>query len=311
MFSRVPVFLLSPLKKSVTKSMMALNFSTSEGFKLALLQLKVGLGKTQNLANAVKEIHYAKEKGAQLVALPDFFNAPYGVQYLEEYAEEIPSGPSCAALRCAALEAGVCVVGGTMPERHRDKFYNSCTVWDEKGNLVAVHRKLHLFDVDLPGGLEFKESDVLSAGDEITTFDFRGIRIGLGACYDLRFFEMAQMMAKEGCSLLLYPGAFTLTTGQLHWEILARARATDLQLWVALVSPARDMTANYVAWGHSMIVDPWGAVVLELDEAPGILMIDIDSQLVENVRSQIPVWKHRRTDLYDTVSPKYIIRKKM
>ncbi|CAH0587889.1 unnamed protein product [Chrysodeixis includens] len=279
------------------------------GFKIALLQLQVGASKSQNLTNAVQEIHHAKEKGAQLVALPDFFNSPYGVPYLEEYAEEIPNGPTCAALKCAALQAGVCVVGGTIPERHRDKFYSTCTVWDENGDLVAVHRKLHLFDVEIPGGLSFKESDMVSAGDEITTFVFKGMKIGLGVCYDLRFFEMAQMMAKEGCSLLLYPGAFTLATGQLHWEILARARATDLQLWVALVSPARDSSASYVAWGHSMIVDPWGAVVLQLDETPGIVLMDIDTKAVEEVRTQLPIWKHRRTDLYDTVSPKYIVKK--
>ncbi|CAH0587886.1 unnamed protein product [Chrysodeixis includens] len=271
------------------------------GFKIALIQVKVGMDKAKNVANAVKEIHKAKEKGAQLVALPEFFNSPYGTQYFKEYAEEIPCGPTSAALKCAALEAGVCVVGGTIPECRRKKFYNTCTVWDEKGNLVTVHRKLHLFDIDIPGGIRFKESEVLTAGDEITTFCFKGIKIGLGICYDVRFFEMAQLMAKEGCSMLLYPGAFNLTTGPMHWELLARARANDLQLWVAFVSPARDNSAKYVVWGHSLIVNPWGKVMKMLDEYPGTIIMDIDTKVVEDVRRQIPVRCQRRTDIYDTV----------
>ncbi|XP_026727633.1 omega-amidase NIT2-like isoform X2 [Trichoplusia ni] len=271
------------------------------GFRIALLQLQVGLDKAQNLANAVKEIHKAKEKGAELVALPEFFNAPYGTQYFKDYAEEIPCGPSSAAIKCAALEAGVWVVAGTMPECQRDKLYNTCTVWDSKGNLVCVHRKLHLFDIDIPGGIKFKESDVLTAGDGITSFCFKGVKIGLGVCYDLRFFEMAQLMSKDGCSMLLYPGAFNLTTGPLHWELLARARANDLQLWVALVSPARDVKAKYVAWGHSLVVNPWGKVMQKLDERPGTIIMDIDTKVVEQVRTQIPIRKQRRTDVYDTI----------
>ncbi|KAF9424515.1 hypothetical protein HW555_000326 [Spodoptera exigua] len=190
------------------------------------------------------------------------------VEYFADYAENVPTGDSCRALKQAAREAGVYVVGGTLPERCGDQLFNTCTVWDSTGNLVAQHRKVHLFDIDIPGRITFKESDVLSAG----------------------------------CSMLIYPGAFNMTTGPCHWELLGRSRANDLQLWVALVSPARDPCAEYVAWGHSMLINPWGAVVGELDENPGQLCCVVDLETLEAVRSQIPVRSQRRTDLYDTIS---------
>ncbi|RVE48653.1 hypothetical protein evm_006724 [Chilo suppressalis] len=271
------------------------------GLKIALVQLAVGPDKAKNVAAAVQEIHKAKEKGAQLVALPECFNSPYGTKYFEEYAEEVPSGETSRALSKAAAEAGVCVVGGTVPERCGSRLYNTCAVWDSNGKLLAQHRKIHLFDIDIPNKITFKESEVLSPGDQLTTFQFNGIKIGLGICYDLRFGEMAHIMAKEGCSLLIYPGAFNMTTGPKHWELLARARAVDNQLWVALVSPARDQTASYVAWGHSLLVDPWGAVTGQLEHVPDALHATIDLNTVEEVRSQIPIRMQRRTDIYDTV----------
>lgn len=271
------------------------------GLKVALVQMAVGPDKKKNIAEAVKEIYRAKDKGAHLVALPECFNSPYGTKYFEQYAEEIPSGETSQALSRAAAEASMCVVGGTMPERCGDKLYNTCTVWDNTGKLLAKHRKMHLFDIDIPGKITFKESEVLSAGNQITTFDYLGVKVGIGICYDLRFPEMAHLMANLGCSLLIYPSAFNMTTGPRHWELLARARANDQQLWVALVSPARDPAAGYVAWGHTTLVDPWGQVVHKLDEKPGTLIADVDLTVVEEVRSQIPVRMQRRTDVYDTI----------
>ncbi|XP_039758233.1 omega-amidase NIT2 isoform X2 [Pararge aegeria] len=268
-----------------------------KGFKIALVQMMVGADKAQNIETAVREIHKAKSQGAHIVALPECFNSPYGTKY----AEEVPSGATSRALSRAAAEARVCVVGGTVPERCGGALYNTCTVWDGSGKLLAQHRKMHLFDIDIPDKITFRESEVLSAGDQITTFEYQGVKIGVGICYDLRFSEMAHLMAKQGCSVLIYPAAFNMTTGPKHWELLAKARANDEQLWVALVSPARDTEAGYVAWGHSTLVDPWANVVAKLDEKPGTLLADVDLSIVEEVRSQIPVRVQRRTDVYDTV----------
>ncbi|KAG7300375.1 hypothetical protein JYU34_015975 [Plutella xylostella] len=270
--------------------------------RIALVQLAVGSDKKKNIAEAVKQIHAAKQQGAQLVALPECFNSPYGTKYFNDYAEEVPGGETSLALSRAASEAGVCVVGGTLPERCGDRLYNTCTVWDGCGKLLAQHRKMHLFDIDIPGKITFKESEALSPGDQFTTFDYEGVKIGIGICYDLRFSEMSHVLASKGCSLLIYPAAFNMTTGPKHWELLARARANDHQLYVALVSPARDTEASYVAWGHSTLVDPWGEVVGKLDENSGLLVCDIDLNKVEEVRNQIPIRSQRRTDLYDTIT---------
>ncbi|XP_028175421.1 omega-amidase NIT2-like [Ostrinia furnacalis] len=267
------------------------------GLKIALVQMLVGPDKAKNVAAAVKEIHKAKQRGAQLVALPECFNSPKE----NMNAEEVPFGETCRALSAAAAEAGVCVVGGTLPERQGGALYSTSTVWDRDGTLLARHRKVHLYDIDIPKKLKHKESEMLSAGDQITTFVFNGVKIGLGICFDMCFSEMAELMAQDGCSLLIFPGDFNVTAGRRYWELIGRIRALDHQLWVALVSPARDTSADYQSWGHSMLVDPWGNIKAQLDENVGTILEDIDLNVVEEVRRQMPIKPQRRTDLYNTV----------
>ncbi|KAJ3383135.1 hypothetical protein HDU80_001325, partial [Chytriomyces hyalinus] len=161
---------------------------------------------------------------------------------------------------------------------------------------------VHLFDIDIPGKQTFKESSVLSAGSEITTFDSPIGKIGVGICYDIRFPEMAMIAARKGCIAMIYPGAFNMTTGPLHWELLQRARAIDNQMYVAACSPARDETAGYVAWGHSSVVDPMGQVVAKLGEKEDIVYADLDVAFVETSRANIPVSVQRRFDVYPDVS---------
>lgn len=158
-------------------------------------------------------------------------------------------------------ELGIFLVAGSIPERKDNKFFNTSTIWGPKGDLLATYRKMHLFDIDIPGEITFKESDSLTAGSQLTMFDVKGFKIGVGICYDIRFEELAKLYRKKGCNVLIYPGAFNMKTGPLHWELLARSRANDNQCYTALVSPARDVSAGYVAWGHSMVVDPWGKVL--------------------------------------------------
>uniref|UniRef100_A0A0B7BE83 omega-amidase n=1 Tax=Arion vulgaris TaxID=1028688 RepID=A0A0B7BE83_9EUPU len=266
-------------------------------FKLALVQMAVGISKSDNIANAVKFIAEAAKVGANIVTLPECFNSPYGTKHFPEYAEPIP-GPSTQALAEAAKENSVYVVGGSIPERDGDKLYNTCTIFNPKGELVTQHRKIHLFDIDVPGKITFKESEVLSSGNQLTMFHTPYCSIGVGICYDIRFAEMAQIYASKGCSLLLYPGAFNMTTGPAHWEALQRGRALDNQVYVATVSPARDFTAGYIAWGHSSIVNSWGEVIATTDEKESIVYADIDLGEVEDVRNMIPLRNQRRYDLY-------------
>jgi len=266
--------------------------------------MAVSQDKGENIKRAVKLISDAKSKGASMIVLPECFNCPYGTKYFPNYAEEIPNGETCRALSDVAKHHEIYLVGGSIPEKEGDKLYNTCTVWSPQGQLLCKHRKVHLFDIDIPGGIRFKESDNLSPGNSLTTFNMDNLKIGIGICYDVRFNEMAKLYRKKGVDMLIYPGAFNMKTGPLHWELLLRARAVDEQVYVAGISPAQDTAADYVAWGHSMVVDPWGKVVSQTEFAEDVVVADLELQEIKNVREQIPIYHQRREDLYDTISTK-------
>jgi omega-amidase len=156
----------------------------------------------------------------------------------------------------------------------------------------------HLFDIDIPGRITFRESDTLSAGDALSLFDTPWGRVGLGICYDVRFPQLAMLLRAAGASILIYPGAFNTTTGPAHWELLLRARAVDTQCFVAAVSPARNPDSAYQAWGHSTIVNPWAEVIATTDEKQSTVVAELDMARVAAVRAQIPVSAQARTDLY-------------
>ncbi|EDO30709.1 predicted protein [Nematostella vectensis] len=268
-------------------------------FRIGLVQLAVTANKLQNLQRAREKIKEAVAAGAKIVALPECFNSPYGTQYFKDYAEEIP-GESSNMLAEVAKETGAYIVGGSIPERASNgKLYNTSLSYDPSGNLMGKHRKIHLFDIDVPGKIRFQESEVLSPGENLTILDTEYCKIGIGICYDMRFPELAQLYAKKGCHLLLYPGAFNMTTGPAHWELLTRARALDNQLYVATISPARDDNATYIAWGHSTVVNPWGKIVSKADHTEQILYAEIDLKYLNEVRSQIPVQFQKRDDVYE------------
>ncbi|GAB1602057.1 omega-amidase NIT2-like isoform X2 [Argonauta hians] len=271
--------------------------TTMSRLRLALIQLAVTASKGDNLRNAALKIAEAAKK-ADVVVLPECFNSPYGTGYFKEYSEVIP-GPSTEMLSKAAKDNKVFVVGGSLPESNEGHLYNTCPIFNPSGEMIAQHKKVHLFDIDIPGKITFQESKILKPGDTLTTFDTPFCKIGVGICYDIRFAEMAQIYAKRGCKLLLYPGAFNMTTGPAHWELLQRGRALDNQLYVATASPARCQSASYHAWGHSTVVSPWGEVVSTTDHGEDIVYADLDMDYVEEVRTQIPLRNQKRKDLYE------------
>jgi len=199
-----------------------------------------------------------------------------------------------------ARDNKVYLIGGSIPEIGEDKkLFNTCTIWSPTGDMLGRHRKVHLFDIDIPGKITFQESKVLSSGNQLTTILTDVCKIGVGICYDIRFPEMAQIYRKNGCDLLIYPGAFNMTTGAAHWQLLQQGRAVDNQVYVATISPARDATASYVAWGHSMVVNPWGEVIAEAEDSESIVYADIDLGYLNEIRRQIPVSTQSRSDLYE------------
>ncbi|KAF5862254.1 hypothetical protein ETB97_011867 [Aspergillus alliaceus] len=280
--------------------------------KLALVQLASGADKAVNLAHARTKALEAAQAGAKLIVLPECFNSPYGTQYFPKYAETLlPSppteeqSPSYHALSAIAAEAKAYLVGGSIPELEptTKKYFNTSLVFSPTGSLIGTHRKTHLFDIDIPGKIRFKESEVLSPGNQLTIVDLPEYgKIGLAICYDIRFPEAAMIAARKGAFALIYPGAFNMTTGPLHWSLLARARAVDNQVYVGLCSPARDMDATYHAWGHSLITNPSAEVLVEAEDKETIVYADLDNDTVEGTRKAIPVYTQRRFDLYPDVS---------
>ncbi|KAI8803475.1 carbon-nitrogen hydrolase [Cladochytrium replicatum] len=280
--------------------------TTAKTIRLALIQLLVGKNKEANILAAKKRVLDAAKAGAQVVVLPECFNSPYGTKYFPEYAEEIPNGPTTKALSEIAKEAKVWLVGGSIPEKistsSSTKFYNTCTVYDPTGAIVTKYSKCHLFDIDIPGKIRFQESEILSPGNSWCDFETPYGKIGVGICYDIRFPELAMVHARKGCVAVLYPGAFNMTTGPLHWELLQRARAVDNQIYVAACSPARDTSADYVAWGHSTAVGPMGQILAKAGEGDETVFADIDVDAMHEARAGIPVYSQRRFDLYPDVT---------
>ncbi|PSR93613.1 Omega-amidase [Actinidia chinensis var. chinensis] len=274
-------------------------------FKIGLCQLLVTADKERNIAHARQAIQDAAKKGAQLVVLPEIWNGPYSNDSFPVYAEDIDVGgdasPSTAMLSEVARVLKITIVGGSIPERCGDKLYNTCCVFDTEGKLKAKHRKIHLFDIDIPGKISFQESKTLTAGETPTVVDTEVGRIGIGICYDIRFQELAMLYAARGVHLICYPGAFNMTTGPLHWELLQRARAVDNQLYVATCSPARDASAGYVAWGHSTLIGPFGEVLATTEHDEAIIISEVDYSQIELRRTNLPLEKQRRGDLYQLV----------
>ncbi|GMP84030.1 hypothetical protein CsSME_00037720 [Camellia sinensis var. sinensis] len=274
-------------------------------FKIGLCQLLVTADKERNIAHARQAIEDAAKRGAQLVVLPEIWNSPYSNDSFPVYAEDIDAGgdasPSTTMLSEVASLLKITIVGGSIPERCGDRLYNTCCVFDTDGKLKAKHRKIHLFDIDIPGKISFQESKTLTAGETPTVVDTEVGRIGIGICYDIRFQELAMLYAARGAHLICYPGAFNMTTGPLHWELLQRARAADNQLYVVTCSPARDAGAGYVAWGHSTLVGPFGEILATTEHDEAIIISEVDYSQIELRRTSLPLEKQRRGDLYQLV----------
>ena len=263
--------------------------------KIAQIQMHVTPDKTENLRRAAALLEQAGP--ADMAVLPEMFCCPYDNGCFRAYGEA-EGGAAYRMLSRAAAENGLWVVGGSIPELDGDRVYNTSYVFAPDGRCAARHRKMHLFDIDVAGGQRFRESDTLTAGSDVTVFDTPWGKMGLCICFDLRFQELARLMTLEGAQVLLVPAAFNMTTGPAHWELLFRQRAVDTQCFTVGTSPARDETASYVAWGHSIVCDPWGTVLHTCGHGEEVSVTDLDLSRVDAVRRQLPLLSARRTDVY-------------
>ena len=268
--------------------------------RTAVIQLNSRDNPAENLATVERFLDRAAGMGAQFVGLPEFWTylGPYAG--FAEAAQTIP-GPAIECLQEKARRHRMFVHGGSIIERHPDlngKFYNTSVLIDSSGEIIARYRKIHLFDVDLANGEKHHESERIAPGNEIVTAEIDGITFGLSVCYDLRFPELFRSLALRGAQVLVVPAGFTLHTGRDHWEVLLRARAIENLCYVVAPAHVGKYPPDRECFGRSMIVDPWGLVLVQAQDMPTVIMADIDLTQVERARAQLPSLEHRRPEIY-------------
>jgi predicted amidohydrolase len=266
--------------------------------RVAAVQMSSQADVAANLEDCRRLLGQAAAAGASLVLLPENF-AYFGPETGKRAAAERlgdEAAPIQATLAEVARTHGVTVIGGGMPEASGDpeRPHNTSVVFGRNGALVASYRKIHLFDVDLPGGSPYRESSSTTGGATPVVLRVEDYGVGLSVCYDVRFPELYRALVDGGADILTVPAAFTVHTGKDHWHVLLRARAIESQAWVIAAAQCGTHPQGRATYGHSMVVDPWGTPVAEASDRVGVVVADIDGAYLEKVRANLPSLKHRR-----------------
>ncbi len=265
-------------------------------FRAACVQLRTGLDIAENVAAASALIRNAKSQGAEFVATPEvtsLFEAESDRLFAKVQTED--DDVALKTFRRLAEELSLWLLIGSMPIKVAQRqCANRSFLIDPKGCIVATYDKIHMFDVDLPGGEVYRESRNFRRGERAVLVDLPWGKLGMSVCYDLRFPQLYRSLAKAGASFLTIPSAFTHTTGKAHWHILQRARAIETGCFVIAPAQGGVHENGRHTYGHSLIVDPWGVILAESGEEPGVIVADIDVAKVADVRARIPALTHDR-----------------
>jgi predicted amidohydrolase len=267
--------------------------------RTAAVQLNSNADPAANLARADRLTRAAAGDGAKLIVLPEKWTAIGSDEQLRAAAETL-EGPAISWARAIARELQIELVAGSILERlaGADKLANTSVHVDGQGELKAVYRKLHMFDVEV-AGRSYRESDVEEPGEEIVTSETAdGVQLGLSICYDLRFPELYRILAVRGARVLVVPAAFTLATTRDHWETLLRARAIEDQAFVVAANQVGSHPGGHRSGGRSMIVDPWGVVLAQAPDREGHVIAELDLERQLQVRAQLPSLANRRPAVY-------------
>ena len=262
---------------------------------VAAVQMTSTADRGRNLDTALRLIGEAADLGAELVGLPENFAFMGRDEDRIEGAEAI-EGPTISALRDVARRRGVHVLAGSIAEKvdAPGKTANTSVLVGDDGAVVASYRKIHLFDVAIPDGARYAESETVLPGDRAVVAPTALGRIGLTVCYDLRFPELYRQLSSLGAELLCIPAAFTLYTGKDHWEVLIRARAIENLAYVLAPAQYGRHSANRVTFGNAMVVDPWGGVLARCADGEGVCVAPFRRERLEQVRRELPALGHRR-----------------
>ena len=261
----------------------------------AVVQMQSGPERAANLARAEHLVGVAAARGATLIVLPEVATWRGPRTEERQHFEPVP-GPTTDAMGALAARHRVHLCMGSLLERVDDgpRAHNTACVFGPDGALLATYRKIHLFDVDLPGRVVVRESDTRMPGDQVMTVATPLGTLGLSVCYDLRFPELYRRAAAAGAEVLLVPSAFTFPTGAAHWEVLCRARAIENQCYLLAPNQTGQSPHGFADYGHSMIVDPWGTVVGRAPEGEAVVVGEIDRDYLRRVRTELPSLRNVR-----------------
>jgi len=272
--------------------------------RVACVQLTSRSDKAANLEKAERLVAQAAATGADVVVLPEKWNAIGSAEVLHGAAEALEGGESVEAMADWARTHGLTLVGGSITERRegREKLSNTSIVFGSDGTIVGVYRKIHMFDVEV-GGHVYRESDAEEPGDEPVVVDLEGWPTGLSVCYDIRFPELYRILALQGAEVVTVPAHFTLYTGKDHWELLLRARAVENQYYVVAAAQIGETVPGRLSYGRSLIVDPWGIVVAVAPDDETVIAAELDRRRLEDVRAKLPSLASRQADAYRWPTP--------
>jgi len=267
----------------------------ASAYLMGAVQLTSTADRARNLDTALRLVNQAADMGARLVALPENF-AFMGPEEQRLAGAETLEGPTLSALRDVARRRGLFVVAGSIAESVPEPKMtaNTSAVIADDGSIVAAYRKIHLFDVSIPDGARYAESEVVVPGDKVVVAPTQLGRIGLTVCYDLRFPELYRKLASLGAEVITIPAAFTLYTGKDHWEVLVRARAIENLAYVIAPAQVGKHSASRQTYGNAMIVDPWGVVLARCPDGEGVCVAPFRRTRLERCRLELPALKHRK-----------------
>jgi deaminated glutathione amidase len=271
----------------------------ADRLRVACVQINSSGSKADNLERMEALVARAASTGADVVLLPEKWNGLGSAEILREVAEPLDGGETVDAMSGWARTHGITLVGGSIAERRegREKLSNTCVVFDGGGEIVAVYRKIHMFDVEV-GGHVYRESEAEEPGGGPVVCTAEGWALGLTVCYDLRFPELYRILAVEGAELVTVPAAFTLYTGKDHWEILLRARAIENQCYVAAANQWGVHAEGKASYGRTAIVDPWGVVLAQAPDEDAVVSAELDRAHMERVRRALPSLANRQPAAY-------------
>jgi predicted amidohydrolase len=263
-------------------------------FLAAAVQMTSTEDKARNLATAEKWVGEAASRGARLVGLPENFSFMGADADKSKMAEPL-TGPTLGRMAELAHKKRIYLLAGSVLESGAPggRFYNTSVLFSPEGKQIAVYRKMHLFDVQIPDGATYRESAAVAPGTDVVTPKTELCTMGLSVCYDLRFPELFRRHAKAGAELLWVPAAFTYMTGKDHWEVLLRARAIENQAFVVAPAQVGQHAERRQTWGHAMIIDPWGHILAQVQEGEGVAVAEIDLKMMAKVRRELPALTHR------------------